>query len=213
MESDENRERASPRLSFHQLQQFNRQATSQNSANHLYTHSPDALDNSMEHGSDASSSDFNLSTDAEDTEYENLKRRGGAPYLNTSNLDTSGLSQMSSPTNYTTDDDNAIFPALQTDDDATATEQDDSLAPDDEAQAMQIMPMAHETEDDMRAWTLSPTSQPSTTKSESNKAVSPKFRKTKSYKSTNNIQEHDTQGCRSGGTGSARRSLCQGCLW
>ncbi len=187
--SDENRN-ASPRLSFHQLQQFNRQSASQNSASHLYTHSHDALDNSMEHGSDASSSDFNLSTDAEDTEYENLKRRGGAPYGNSSNLDTSGLSQMSSPTNYTTDDDNAIFPALQTDDDATATEQDDSLAPDDEAHGMQIVPMAHETEDDMRAWTLSPTSQPST-KSDS-KALSPTFRKKGYNKSTNNNSKSST---------------------
>lgn len=193
--SDENREKGnlSPRLSFHQLQQFNRQSgptatQSHNAAHHLYVHSAaNVLDNSMESASDAESSDFNLSTDAEDTEYNNLRRRGGDPYLNASNLDTSAISQMSSPTNYTTDDDNAIFPALQTDDDATATQDDSLAAPDDEAQAMTIMPMAHETEDDMRAWTLSPSSQPST-KSDSNKPSSPKF-KSGSYnnnKSTSN---------------------------
>ena len=180
-EGDENRERnnLSPRLSFHQLQQFNRQSPSQNNAHHLYVHSPANANDSLENGSNASSSDFNLSTDAEDTEYNNLRRRAGAaPYLNTSNLDTSGLSQMSSPTAYTTDDDNAIFPALQTDDDATEAQED---APDDEAQGMKIVPMAHETEDDMRAWTISPTSQPSIKSSKSlEKQTSPKFNSFKS---------------------------------
>ena len=184
-ESDvENRQKnnLSPRLSFHQLQQFNRQSTAQSNAHHLYVHSPskDPRMDSMENGSDASSSDFNLSTDAEDTEYNNLRRRGGAPYLNSSNLDISGISAMSSPTNYTTDDDNAIFPALRTDDDATA--KDDSLAPDDESHGMKIVPMAHETEDDMRAWTISPTSQPSIKSGE--KTSSPKFNSFKTLKKT-----------------------------
>ena len=174
-ESDENRDRSnlSPRLSFQQLQQFNRQQPvngqqqPSNGQNTLYVLSPTkdsrkfrdghaaAMDDTA-NGSDCSSSDFNLSTDAEDTEYNNLRRRGGAPYMNSPNLDTSGISQMSSPTAYTTDDDNAIFPALQTDDDATTTKEDSVLPEDD---IMKIVPMAHETEDDIRAWTVSPSSQ------------------------------------------------------
>ena len=54
--------------------------------------------------SDASSSSFNLSTDAEDTEYEALKRRGVVPH--SAVLDSSHLSGISSPTNYNTDGDN-----------------------------------------------------------------------------------------------------------
>jgi non-ribosomal peptide synthetase-like protein len=62
------------------------------------------------------------------------------------------------------------------------------VAADDEAQG--IMRMSQETEEDMRAWTLSPTSQPSK-KSYPNKALSPTCRK-KSYNnkiSTSNIVE------------------------
>jgi hypothetical protein len=156
-ESDENR--ASPRLSFQQLEHFNRQS-SQPNAHHLYAHSP-TKEHDISKSSDCSSSDFNLSTDAEDDDYNKLRRRGLAPSLSASNLDTSGISQMSSPMNYTTDEDNAIFPALQTDDDATtATKEETILAPEDEGDPFKtIVPMAHETDDDMRAWTISPTSQ------------------------------------------------------
>ena len=80
--------------------------------------------------SESSASSFNLSTDAEDTEYENLKRRGVVPHHGMMNyhsakhhnttLDSSHLS-VSSPTNYNTDGDNSIFPALHTDDEGTTT--------------------------------------------------------------------------------------------
>lgn len=155
--SDESR--LSPRLSFQQLEHFNRQTSPQN-AHRLYTHSP-TKEHDISKGSDCSSSDFNLSTDAEDDDYNKLKRRGLVPSLSASNLDTSGISLMSSPTNYTTDEDNAIFPALQTDDDATtATKEEPIPAPEDECDPFKtILPMAHETEDDMRAWTVSPPSQ------------------------------------------------------
>jgi hypothetical protein len=163
-ESDENRASGSasaapPRLSFQELEHFNRQSSQQN-GHRLYAHSP-AKDHDISKSSDCSSSDFNLSTDAEDDDYNKLRRRGLGPSLSASNLDTSGISLMSSPTNYTTDEDNAIFPALQTDDDATtATKEEPIVAPEDEGDPFKtILPMAHETEDDMRAWTISPSSQ------------------------------------------------------
>lgn len=128
--------------------------------------------------SDASSSSFNLSTDAEDTEYENLKRRGVVP--NPTVLDSSHLSGMS-PTNYNTDGDNSIFPALQTDDEGTLTEretQPEGILPakvpsrDDSdtgnnrghvhstALSTKIQnrnPNRSPSDDDARAWTVSPT--------------------------------------------------------
>lgn len=94
--------------------------------------------------SEASGSSFNLSTDAEDTEYENLKRRGVVPNNqfqhhshhthnhhnqnhNNTTLDSSHLSGVSSPTNYNTDGDNSIFPALQTDDEGAGTDRDSQV--------------------------------------------------------------------------------------
>ncbi|CAB9496177.1 expressed unknown protein [Seminavis robusta] len=135
--------------------------------------------------SDASSSSFNLSTDAEDTEYEALKRRGVVP--NPTVLDSSHLSGVSSPTNYNTDGDNSIFPALQTDDEATLADRDsraDGILPakspgansDDAGGALrmnaqgisssssssqqkhaQLGRLSKSEDEDERAWTVSPT--------------------------------------------------------
>ena len=74
--------------------------------------------------SDASSSSFNLSTDAEDSEYETMKRTSGAMYYPTggigmSALDTSAIASVTSVTSYTTDEDRKIFPNLPTDDEMT----------------------------------------------------------------------------------------------
>ena len=62
--------------------------------------------------SDASSSSFNLSTDAEDSDYENFRSRGVLPETKTnpSVLDMS-VSAASIPVSYTTEDEK-IFPAL-----------------------------------------------------------------------------------------------------
>jgi hypothetical protein len=124
----------SPRLSYQQLQQFERQQYDSNglSPSHLMSSSgpqptflmsaelPKQQISAMDdmNRSDASSSSFNLSTDAEDSEYEQMRRIGVLPGVNTPSLDTSAMSQASLPTAYTTDDDR-IFPALQTDDDMT----------------------------------------------------------------------------------------------
>jgi hypothetical protein len=181
----------SPRLSYQQLQQFELQQRGPDvrsptygspSQGHqpMYAMSADlpkqqisAMDDMNR--SDASSSSFNLSTDAEDSEYEQLRRRGVLPGHNTSTLDTSTMSQVSLPTTYTTDDDR-IFPALQTDDDMTqatapsvkepSVNQPERLlvplhTPDDEPGRIQIFPMNNETEDDLRAWNLSPSTQAS----------------------------------------------------
>jgi hypothetical protein len=182
----------SPRLSYQQLQQFDRQQRDTsglsptfagNQATHhqpVYAMSSEIPRQQMHamdemNRSDASSSSFNLSTDAEDSEYEQLRRRGVLPGTNTSTLDTSAMSAVSSPTAYTTDDER-IFPALQTDDDmtqATAPSTKEPSAaqpqgllvakptPEDEPGRIQIFPMNSETFDDMRAWTLSPNTQPS----------------------------------------------------
>jgi hypothetical protein len=128
--------------------------------------------------SDASSSSFNLSTDAEDSEYEMLKRRGRYPgVVGASTLDTSAVD---TATSYTTDEDRKIFPNLPTDDEMTqATEpsltQPPSLlmplrTPDDEPGRIHILHQTNETVDDLRAWTLSPDgkseyNEPPTTKS------------------------------------------------
>jgi hypothetical protein len=110
----------------------------------------------MNDNSESSLSEFNLSTDAEDEEYNAMKKKvagfsmGAAP---ASHLNTSG---MSSPTNYTTDEELAIFPALQTDDEQSQLDMS-VLPPDDEPGRIKIVSMApKETYDDMRAWGLSP---------------------------------------------------------
>ena len=184
---DETRDRSSRSLSeppaglsFQQLQQFNLQQQSQppqqRTHQQLYVMAdsppattqmnrlPDgqlkAMDDMLDQ-SEGSTSDFNLSTDAEDEEYNALKRRVAATTAVTTPIEQSMLdtSMMSSPTNYTTDEDRAIFPALNTDDDETSTEPPPHIlhpTPDDEPGPIKITPMAHETEDDMRAWGISP---------------------------------------------------------
>ncbi|KAL3915690.1 MAG: hypothetical protein SGILL_005527 [Bacillariaceae sp.] len=173
----------SPRLTSNHLQQWdNRHAVSggssppmgmgmvSGSSRPVYTMSSELADHQMQamddmNRSDASSSSFNLSTDAEDSEYEAFKRRGGYPgVVGTSTLDTSAID---TATSYTTDEDRSkIFPNLPTDDEMTqATEpsltQPPSLlmplrTPDDEPGRIQIFPQNNETPDDFRAWTMSP---------------------------------------------------------
>ncbi len=138
--------------------------------------------------SDASSSSFNLSTDAEDSEYETLRRLGVIPRSSRSRGDNSVMSAISGPT-YNTEDER-LFPALHTDDDLTsATSQSGQEASsalqlqrlgmnikpyttplrDDEPSRMQVyvqpptrqkqapgFAMNSETDDDMRAWGVSP---------------------------------------------------------
>jgi hypothetical protein len=195
---DENHESVSisPRLSYQELQQFNSVSqTSSLGSSHgiaasnsqptpqfaMSSEIPSPQMRAMDDldRSDCSSSSFNLSTDAEDSEYEGLRRRGVVPQpRNTAPLmDTSVMSEVSSPTTYATDDDR-IFPALQTDDDMTqATEP--SLrsppprpqgllvplalsTPDDEPGQINISPMnTTDSYDDMRAWNISPSTQAS----------------------------------------------------
>lgn len=195
----------SPRLSYQQLQQFERQqreadvggpSSQPPSSQPMYTMSAElpkqqisAMDDMNR--SDASSSSFNLSTDAEDSEYEQLRRRGVLPGGNASTLDTSTMSAVSSPTAYTTDDDR-IFPALQTDDDMTQatapSTKEPALAmpqgpgllvplqtPDDEPGRIQISPMNNESEDDLRAWTVSPSTQASKEPTSTKSAASPRM--------------------------------------
>ena len=186
----------SPRLSFQQLQQFEsqqRRSPPSNQISHqplfhmssdIPRHQAEAMDDMNR--SDASSSSFNLSTDAEDSEYEQVKRLGyvpreplPGPYANSSTLDTSNFSAISSPTAYTTDDER-LFPALQTDDEMTqataqslksAAKQPQGLlvplsTPDDEPGRIQIYPARNETDDDMRAWGIT-TQQPNQNSSRS----------------------------------------------
>jgi PDZ domain len=73
---------------------------------------------SVEDDTDGESSSFNLSTDAEDTEYEAMRRRLGAimppPPPSQASMDMS-------VTNYTTDGETSVFPGLLSEDDATMT--------------------------------------------------------------------------------------------
>mmetsp|Transcript_3034 Transcript_3034/g.7153 ORF Transcript_3034/g.7153 Transcript_3034/m.7153 type:complete len:1073 (+) Transcript_3034:327-3545(+) len=77
--------------------------------------------------SESDASSFNLSTDAEDSEYEIMKR-SHMPYppgnigglsSRLSALDTSAIDTVGSITSYTTDEDRKIFPNLPTDDEMT----------------------------------------------------------------------------------------------
>jgi len=140
-DQDENHDRSNfndPGLSFQRLEQFNMQDEQVQPSQALYgwkentapsnyaSQRPDVIDKSLVDDQSASSaSEFNLSTDAEDEEYNNIKLRlaGHAvanqiesTALNNIGLDTSGLSS-----NNTTDDENAIFPALHTDDEKPRT--------------------------------------------------------------------------------------------
>mmetsp|Transcript_14102 Transcript_14102/g.33922 ORF Transcript_14102/g.33922 Transcript_14102/m.33922 type:complete len:1073 (+) Transcript_14102:336-3554(+) len=110
------------RLTPHQLQQWDMGGTP--SSRPMFTMSSDLPRQQMEamddmNRSDASSSSFNLSTDAEDSEYETLRRRGVYPIPGTSTLDTSNALDNVS-LSYTTDEDRSkIFPNLPTDDEMT----------------------------------------------------------------------------------------------
>jgi hypothetical protein len=194
----------SPRLSYQELQQFNSvQQTSSLSPSHglpasqptsMFVMSSEVPNQQMRamddmDRSESSASSFNLSTDAEDSEYEGLRRRGVIPQpLDTSMLmDTSAMSGVSSPSTYPTDDER-IFPALQTDDDMTqATEpstrsppsQPQGLlvplsTPDDEPGRINISPMNSGSYDDMRAWNISPSTQASNRTPGSREATSAK---------------------------------------
>ena len=175
------------RLSVQQLHRFDMQQQKREATQQFYMPKEELPRFSAGHvpvddgnRSDASSSSFNLSTDAEDTEYEALRRRGVVPHSAADNsvLDSSNLSAVSSPTNYNTDGDNSIFPALQTDDEGTTTEresQPDGILPakppttsEDESdssarmtQQQKRMKQQHnlstsEDDEDARAWTISP---------------------------------------------------------
>jgi hypothetical protein len=114
-DADENMvRRASPRLNSQHLLQLERQQPPQP----MFTMDDEIPKNFFSAGQDVmsegdESSSFNLSTDAEDTEYENLKRRGVLP----THLDNSSLSVK----DYTTDGEHSVFPNLPTDDEGTAS--------------------------------------------------------------------------------------------
>lgn len=111
----------SPRLNQQHLQQLERQQAYGNQSpivhQPIFQMSADLPRQQMYamdemNRSDASSSSFNLSTDAEDSEYENLRNRGVLPgtITNPSALDMS-MSGVSIPTSYATDQE-TIFAAL-----------------------------------------------------------------------------------------------------
>jgi hypothetical protein len=175
-----NDDEISPRLTSNQLQQWDhhhhhQQTTPTNggvsssspSSQPVYSMSSDlpsqqivAMDD-MNRSDDGSS--FNLSTDAEDSEYESMKRTSGSMYYPTnglSALDTSAIDTVTSVTSYTTDEDRKIFPNLPTDDEMTlGTEasskkesQPPSLLlplqrsqPDNEPGSIEIYPMSNDT--------------------------------------------------------------------
>jgi hypothetical protein len=111
---------ASNGLNYQQLQQLERQqnGTQPTSRQPMFQMSAEiprqqmlAMDDMNR--SDASSSSFNVSTDAEDSEYENLRSRGVLPgtITNPSALDMS-MSAASYPTSYTGTDHETVFQAL-----------------------------------------------------------------------------------------------------
>jgi hypothetical protein len=176
-----NDDETSPRLTSNQLQQWDhhhhhqQQTTPTNggvsssspSSQPVYSMSSDlpsqqivAMDD-MNRSDDGSS--FNLSTDAEDSEYESMKRTSGSMYYPTnglSALDTSAIDTVTSVTSYTTDEDRKIFPNLPTDDEMTlgteASSKKDSQPPslllplqrsqpDNEPGSIEIYPMSNDT--------------------------------------------------------------------
>jgi hypothetical protein len=166
-ENDENRDRSNLNdagLSFQQLQQFNMQQPVNTASHGLYVMSDtnstgfkNPKDDANQ--SESSHSEFNLSTDAEDEEYNSMKRKVASYNANAEGgLDTSAM-------NYTTDDDH-IFPALQTDD------EHDPATPDDEPGPIRIVSIAADPEEDMRAWGLSP----STSSSGKENGSSPRYK-------------------------------------
>ena len=232
---DENRERRHygpdlhppSGLSFQQLQQFNQQQQQQNlptsqqrTHQQLYVMS-ESRPTKMAEGqlramedmadqSEGSTSDFNLSTDAEDEEYNTLKRRVAAttngpplPGMEPAMLlDNSGPT----PVNYTTDEDRVIFPALNTDNEESSTEPTATTTtantpqqtPDDEPGRIKIVSMAHETEDDMRAWGLSPSM--SSTKENGDGTL---FSKTNNGNNNNNGNNYPFDGVTASASGPA----------
>lgn len=73
------------------------------------------------------SSSFNLSTDAEDTEYEDLKKHGIVRKNTKATLSGDASSQVSSPSNYQTDGEGTVFPNLLTDDEGNSVRSGPSL--------------------------------------------------------------------------------------
>ena len=110
---------SSPQLSYQRVYTMSSTLPSQQQFN------PYPIDDMNVSESDDASS-FNLSTDAEDSEYEIMKRTHMYPpsTLNglasrLSALDTSAIDTVGSVTSYTTDEDRKIFPNLPTDDEMT----------------------------------------------------------------------------------------------
>ena len=142
-------------LSYQQLQRLNQQ-TSQQHPHHLYAMNDSVPISSqqvaaMDDMAYQSDSDFNLSTDNEDDEYNAMKKNLRFSSQNTSALDSSGLG---SP--YQTDDEQAIFPALHTDDEGTDVGPYKAIPAVLVNKDLLVKPTSYETEDEMRAWTLSP---------------------------------------------------------
>ena len=142
-------------LSYQQLQRLNQQ-TSQQHPHHLYAMNDSVPISSqqlaaMDDMAYQSDSDFNLSTDNEDDEYNAMKKNLRFSSQNTSALDTSGLG---SP--HQTDDEQAVFPALHTDDEGIEVGSYKANPAILVNKEHIVKPTSYETEDEMRAWTLSP---------------------------------------------------------
>lgn len=191
--SDENRSAGkSPRLSHQQLQQFDSHHANSNGYGGMHglyqgrkPHNMTRLANGQLVPMDniaspvSSTSDFCLSTDVEDNEYNSMRRGSSLPPMDQYGHSTNqGVKYpfspaLSSPTSYTTDDEHALFPALQTDDEGEERGRHQFMGnspspassrgaprrvpptPEDEMGPgrIRIVPMAHETEEDMLAWT------------------------------------------------------------
>lgn len=191
----------SPHLSHQHLQQLDLQNVRRSPppavsgpGHSMYTMSTDIPRGQLQamdemNRSDASSSSFNLSTDAEDSEYETLRRLGVIPRSSRTRGDNSVMSAISGPM-YNTEDER-LFPALNTDDDmTTATSQSGQDAtsamhlhrlgmntkpytaplrddephrtnlyaqpPPPKQKQAPVFAMNAETDDDLRAWGVSP---------------------------------------------------------
>ena len=159
-------------LSFQHLQRLNQQ-TSQQHPHHLYgmektTNKPSSrFLNGMEDSAYQSDSDFNLSTDNEDEEYNAMKSSLRVAPQNNSALDSSGFS---SP--YHTDEEKSIFPALQNENEYTDVSMPNSMPALVIKKDGLAKPVSFETDDDMRAWNLSPSQS-----SQKENGISPRGRK------------------------------------
>jgi len=147
----------------------------------------------------AASDDMCLSSDNDDDEYNKIahKENEAPQSVRTVHSSSKGGKQEEkyvsaldrSPFSYASDDDNALFPALVDDKDPFAEQDvvDDSLPlPNPRLNGKlsagkgvnmnsdpDILPMAHESQDDIRAWTPSPTKKSTFTFSAGDKMVSP----------------------------------------